>query len=232
LAEASGAAQETDRPDAPFKVRLAAFLAAGLLRALRATLRLRFDGEEQIRAWERGDRRVILAFWHRHLLLMPWSYRGKGISVLVSRSKDGELIARAVAHLGIATARGSSSRAGAIGLHALLRQARSGMDIAFTPDGPRGPALEVQPGVLMAAKATGWPIVPVALGASRSWRLRSWDRMLVPKPGARLQVCYGEPLTVPREASIEPFAAELKQRLDACEARAEGLARGSREPVR
>ena len=209
----------------PFKIRLAALLASGLLRTLRATLRLRSDADQRIRTWEREDQRFILAFWHRHLLLMPWAYRGKGISVLVSRSKDGELISRTVAHLGIATARGSSSRAGAIGLHALLRQARSGMDIAFTPDGPRGPALEVQPGVLMAAKATGWPIVPVALGASRAWRLRSWDRMLVPKPGARLQVCYGEPLSVPREASVEPFAADLKGRLDACEARAADLAR-------
>jgi len=213
-------------PDAPLKVRAAALLAAGLLRALRATLRLRFDGEAQIRAWERADQRFILAFWHRHLLLMPWAYRGNGISVLVSRSTDGELVARAVGHLGIATARGSTSRAGAIGLHALLRQARGGMDIAFTPDGPRGPALEVQPGVLMAAKATGWPIVPVALGASRSWRLRSWDRMLVPKPAARLQVCYGEPLSLPRDAAVEPFAAELKARLDGLEARAEGLSHG------
>ncbi len=214
-------------PGTPFKIRFAAFLAAGLLRGLRATLRLRCDGEAEIRARERGDQRFILAFWHRHLLLMPWAYRGKGISVLVSRSKDGELIARAVGHLGIATARGSSSRAGAIGLHALLRQARSGMDIAFTPDGPRGPALEVQPGVLMAAKATGWPIVPVALGASRAWRLRSWDRMLVPKPGARLQVCYGPSLSVARDAALEPLVVELKARLDACEARAESLASGN-----
>lgn len=212
-------------PGPGLKIRLAGLLAAGLLRGLRATLRLRYDGDEQIRAWERADQRFILAFWHRHLLLMPWSYRGKGVSVLVSRSQDGELISRAVGHLGIATARGSSSRAGAIGLHALLRQARAGMDIAFTPDGPRGPALEVQPGVLMAAKATGWPILPVAVGASRSWRLRSWDRMLVPKPGARLRICYGPPLSVPREAEIEPFIAELKARLDACEARAEDLAR-------
>lgn len=223
--------QEASAERTPLRVRAAAWLAAGLLRGLRATLRLRFDGEEGIRAAEREDRRFILAFWHRHLLLMPWAYRGRGISVLVSRSQDGELIARAVGHLGIATARGSSSRAGAIGLHALLRQARGGMDIAFTPDGPRGPAAEVQPGVLMAAKATGWPIVPVALGASRAWRLRSWDRMMVPKPGARLEVCYGPPLLVARDAGLAAAAQELKARLDALEARAEARARGEWPPV-
>src|SRR5262245_693873 len=93
----------------PWSTRLAAFAAALLLRTLRATLRWRSDDEAQIRRLERENQRFILAFWHRHLLLMPWAYRGNGISVLVSRSKDGELIARAVGHLGIATARGSSS---------------------------------------------------------------------------------------------------------------------------
>jgi lysophospholipid acyltransferase (LPLAT)-like uncharacterized protein len=152
---------------------------------------------------------------------MPYAYRGRGISVLVSRSRDGELIVGALRHLGISTARGSSSRGGAAGLRELLRQARSGLDIAFTPDGPRGPRGVVQPGVLVAAQATGWPIVPVGWAARPCRRLRSWDRMVVPLPFGRLSFAYGEALAVGRRDDLAAAAATLQARLDASEAAAE-----------
>lgn len=196
------------------------WLAAGLIRLLRATLRLRHHGDETLRQWERTGTHFVLAFWHRHLLLMPYSYRGRRIAVMVSQSRDGELIARAVGHLGIDTARGSSSRGGAQGMRELLRQAKKGSDIAFTPDGPRGPRGEVQAGVLMAAQATGWPIVPVAYAATRSKQLRSWDRMRVPRPFSSVHFVYGEPLSIARGADLAAAGRELKARLD----RAEGLA--------
>ena len=177
-----------------------------------------------MRKMEQGGERFILAFWHRHLLLMPYSYRGRGISVLVSQSKDGELIARTVARLGIDSSRGSSSRGGVAGMRTLLRKAAEGWDIAFTPDGPRGPASEVQPGVILAAAATGFPIVPVALAATRAKRLRSWDRFVVPLPLSTVHFVYGEPLAVERRGDPEAAAAELKRRLDAAEAEAEGRA--------
>lgn len=201
------------------------YLAAGFVRLLRASVRLRFHGEAEIRRRERQGERFVLAFWHRHLLLMPYAYRGQGISVLVSQSRDGELIARTVALLGIRSSRGSTSRGGVAGMRTLLRQAREGYDAAFTPDGPRGPAGVVQPGVILAAAATGWPIIPVAVGASRARRLRSWDRFLVPLPLSTVHFVYGEPLAVPRQADVETAAAELARRLDAAEAEAERLAR-------
>jgi lysophospholipid acyltransferase (LPLAT)-like uncharacterized protein len=204
-----------------WRVSLLAALAAGAIRLLRSSLRARHDGDATPRAWEREGRRFILAFWHRHLLLMPYAYRGGAISVLVSRSRDGELIARTVERFGIRTARGSSSRGGAAGLRGLLRQARAGLDIAFTPDGPRGPRGVVQPGVLLAAAATGWPIVPVAWAARPCRRLGSWDRMVVPLPGGRVRFVYGEPLWVERGGDLEPAAAALKARLDAAEETAE-----------
>jgi hypothetical protein len=202
-------------------VGVLAAIAAGVIRLLRRSLRASHAGDATLRAWERDGRRFILAFWHRHLLLMPYAYRGPGISVLVSRSRDGELIARTVERFGIKTARGSSSRGGAAGLRGLLRQARAGLDIAFTPDGPRGPRGVVQPGVLLAAAATGWPIVPVAWAARPSRRLGSWDRKVVPLPLGRVRFVYGEPLWVERGADLEPAAAVLRSRLDAAEAAAE-----------
>lgn len=196
-------------------------LAAGFIRGLRATLRLRHHGDERVRERERAGEPFILAFWHRHLLLMPYAYRGRRISVLVSQSQDGELIARTVARLGIDSSRGSSSRGGIAGMRSLLRKAAEGWDIAFTPDGPRGPLREVQPGVILAAAATGLPIQPVAIAASRAKLLRSWDRFVVPLPFSAVHFVYGEPLIVERRGNLEQAAAELKARLDAAEAAAE-----------
>jgi hypothetical protein len=198
--------------------------AAGFIRTLRATVRIRHHGDGRQRAWEAAGEHFILAFWHRHLLLMPYAYRGRRISVLVSQSRDGELIARTVARFGIDSSRGSSSRGGAAGLRSLLRKAEEGYDLAFTPDGPRGPAREVQPGVVLAAAATGLPVVPVALAASRARHLRSWDRFVVPLPFSTVHFVYGEPLVVPRRGDPESAAAELKRRLDAAEAQAERFA--------
>jgi len=201
------------------------FLAASFIRLLRATVRIRYHGDERIREWERRGDHFILAFWHRHLLLMPYAYRGGRISVLVSQSKDGELIARTVARLGIDSSRGSSSRGGIAGMRSLLRKAAEGWDIAFTPDGPRGPLREVQPGVILAAASTGLPILPVAIAASRAKLLRSWDRFMVPLPFSAVHIVYGEPLAVERRGNLEAAAAELKRRLEAVEAAAEALAK-------
>lgn len=205
--------------------RVISFVAAGFIRALRATVRLRHHGDAQIREWERRGDHFILAFWHRHLLLMPYSYRGRQISVLVSQSKDGELIARTVARLGIDSSRGSSSRGAMAGMRTLLRKAAEGWDIAFTPDGPRGPLREVQPGVILAAAATGLPVQPIAIAARRAKLLRSWDRFLVPLPFSTVHIVYGEPLVVERRGDTAEAAAELKRRLDAAEAEAEKLAK-------
>jgi lysophospholipid acyltransferase (LPLAT)-like uncharacterized protein len=202
--------------------RVLSFLAASFIRGLRATLRLRHHGDERIREWERTGTHFILAFWHRHLLLMPYAYRGKRISVLVSQSQDGELIARTVARLGIDSSRGSSSRGGIAGMRSLLRKAAEGWDIAFTPDGPRGPLREVQPGVILAAASTDLPILPVAIAASRAKLLRSWDRFMIPLPFSTVHIVYGEPLVVERRGDLEATAAELKRRLDGVEAAAEG----------
>ena len=106
-------------------------------------------------------------------------------------------------------------------MRSLLRKAAEGWDIAFTPDGPRGPLREVQPGVILAAAATGLPIQPVALAATRKKELRSWDRLVVPMPFSTVHFVYGEPLAVERRGDLEAAGAELKRRLDAAAGEAE-----------
>jgi len=206
------------------RTKILAFAAATFLRLLRRSVRLRFHGDETVRQWEREERRFLLAFWHRHLLLMRYAYRGSRMTVLISRSRDGELISQVMKQFGVWSGRGSSSRGGVGGLREMLRAARSGSDLGITPDGPRGPLRKVQPGVVAVAAATGLPLVPVAQAATRRILLDSWDRHPLALPGSRVEFVFGDPLTVPRGGDVEEWSHRIEEALNAVERRAEGLA--------
>ena len=214
------------RPDPRHDWRLSplALAASGLIRAIAATVEFRFHDEAGVRALERARQNYILAFWHRHLVLMRYAWRGERMSVLISQSWDGELVARTLENFGIEAVRGSSSRGGALALREAVRRAAEGSDLTFTPDGPRGPLRVVQPGVVLAAQLTGLPVVPAAIGASRARLLKSWDRMLVPMPGSRVEVVYGEPIRFARGSSVDEGTARLGAVLNELERRADALA--------
>lgn len=142
---------------------------------------------------------AVYALWHEHLLPLALAHRGAGVTALVSQHRDGEILTRVLGRLGHQAARGSSTRGGSEGLEAMIRAGREGHPLAFTPDGPQGPARRCKPGVLQAAAATGLPIVPLAASSSRGRRLASWDRFLIPAPFARVVVSRGAPLEVPAE---------------------------------
>jgi lysophospholipid acyltransferase (LPLAT)-like uncharacterized protein len=144
-------------------MKLVSFVASIFIRALHATLRVRHVHVANI---ERPAQ-YILAFWHAHLLLMLHARYRRPITVMISRSKDGEYIARVFDWYGVHAARGSSTRGGGAALRELIREAREGKNIVFTPDGPKGPARVVKDGVIFAAQATGLPIVPVAFAAKK-----------------------------------------------------------------
>ncbi|MBI3608024.1 MAG: DUF374 domain-containing protein [Nitrospirae bacterium] len=140
---------------------------AALIRGVGRTMRLETVNAEAIMArWRRGEASII-AFWHGRQLMLPLAYHGSGLTILISRHRDGELISRAMVAFGFSAARGSTTRGGAVGLRALVDAGRKGRDVAVTPDGPRGPREVVQPGVIQLARLTGLPIVPLAFGASK-----------------------------------------------------------------
>jgi lysophospholipid acyltransferase (LPLAT)-like uncharacterized protein len=119
---------------------------------------------------------------------------------MTSRSKDGELISQLLQGFGFETARGSSSRGGEAAILAMADFLGRGLDAAVTPDGPRGPCYEVQPGVVMLSQLSGIPIVPATYDISRKKRLSSWDRFIVPSPFSRGVLIFGDPLYVDRDA--------------------------------
>ena len=198
--------------------RVAPLLGSLLIRLIRASVRLRVHGRETIESYAREDTRYIHVFWHAHILLMVYSYVGPLLVFMISQHRDGELIARTVERFGYLPARGSTSRGGAGALRMMLKELRRGHDIGFTPDGPRGPSRKVQPGTIAAAQASGCPVVPVAIGASRAWYLSSWDRFVVPKPFSRVLMAYGEPMTFGREESIEKGCERLEDAMMRLEA--------------
>jgi lysophospholipid acyltransferase (LPLAT)-like uncharacterized protein len=143
--------------------RLLPFIGSLFIRALHATLRIRHVNVENIA----GQPQYILAFWHSHLLMMLHSRYRKPISVLISQSRDGEIIARVFDYYGVESSRGSSTRGGTAAMRDLIRSARDGKNIVLTPDGPKGPARVAKEGVVVAAQATGLPIVPIAFAAKK-----------------------------------------------------------------
>ena len=145
------------------KQRFLSFIGSLVIRALHATLRVRHIHVENIL----GVPQYIIAFWHDHLLLMLHSKFRRPITVMSSQSRDGDIAVGIYAHYGVATSRGSSTRGGMAGLRGLIRSARSGSNIVFTPDGPRGPARVAKEGIIVAAQATGLPIVPIAFAAKK-----------------------------------------------------------------
>ena len=170
------------------------------LQALFRTLRIERTGHHHVMEFKRKGMPVIFVFWHGRLLPLIHVHRHAGIVVLVSEHRDGDYLARLLHHFGFGTVRGSSTRGAVRGLKGLIRAAGRGLDLAITPDGPRGPNRELKLGALTAARMTGLPLVPVGVGATSAWRIRSWDELLVPKPFATVRVAYGRPSFVPRHA--------------------------------
>lgn len=185
----------------------AGVLGSGLIAALFLTTRVKRRGTEHFERFRKAGEPVVFVFWHGQLLPLVHIHRGEGIVVLVSEHEDGEYIARIIERNGFGTVRGSSTHGATTGLRGLVRAARAGRDLALTPDGPRGPRGELKPGALLVAQLTGLPVVPLVVGASRGWHLRSWDGFLVPGPLSKVEVEYLPPRLVPRDASREDLAA-------------------------
>lgn len=183
------------------------WLASWLYRAIYATCRVEIRGQEILDKLAAENRLALGGFWHETIGVMACIHRNRGYCTLTSISFDGELAARFAYRFGFIVVRGSSSRGGVGALADMEHQVLEGPGVAYTLDGPKGPRRRAKAGVAYVAARTAMPIVPGAAAVDRAWRLRSWDCFIIPKPGARILMLYGNPIEPP----AQPTAAAARE---------------------
>jgi lysophospholipid acyltransferase (LPLAT)-like uncharacterized protein len=204
---AADAAKAAKAAKAARKVRWAVRLGKPLLTLLAWTWRVEEVNTGPWRALAKAGKPYILSSWHGQLLVHIWANRFRNIAAMISEHGDGEIIARMMISWGFVPVRGSSTRGGRRALVEMVEQIQGGRAFAITPDGPRGPAGVLQPGVLIASYKGGAPIITIRSEASRAWRLGNWDRFEIPKPFARVRIIYGDPWQA--TATDDAAAAQL-----------------------
>ena len=207
--------------------------AAAMIRLVWVTGRWRIVGDATPSALWDDNRPFILAFWHGRLMMMPYCWRhGRKMNMLISQHRDGELIARTIAHFGLGSIRGSSARpgkqdkGGGGALRALVRQLSRGEYVGVTPDGPRGPRQKAGDGVLSIARLSGAPIIPVSFATTHRIHAASWDRFLIAFPFSRGVFVWGNTHYVPRDSDtdmLEQARRRLEQDMNRITAEADAL---------
>ena len=209
-------------------------LAAWYTRLVGWTSHLEISNADQVGACFRDGKNMIFAFWHNRFGMMPFvcrqHFKMERIAVIVSESRDGELVVRFLQSFRFKVIRGSSSRGGKRAMLKLMRSMKEGWDVAVTPDGPRGPRYRVQNGIVALASTTGAPLVPVSYASSLRIIFRgSWDHFRLPLPFSRIKVVFGEPILVKkgvRGEDREALQEELRRRLRQVDREAEDMIRG------
>lgn len=211
-------------------IRAADLFFSLLIRGICSSLRWEVRGLEHLDSILSAGHSPIFTFWHTCILSATWFWRGRGIVVMSSVSRDAEYTGRVIKRFGYGTARGSSTRGGGRALAEMAQCLDNGLEAAFTIDGPRGPAYVAKPGAVTLARHTGQAILPFHIATNKGIELSSWDRLKVPLPFTRALVLIAEPIYVPRQSSSEGVTskqAALQSALDSLREEAE-VWRGSR----
>ena len=158
----------------------------------------------------------IIAMWHGRIAMLHLLRFGeRPLIALISGHRDGQLISKCAWHYNIQTVTGSTTRGGIGAARRLIQLAREGHSLFITPDGPRGPRMRVNEGILDLAKLTGLPILPAVISTSGGKELATWDRFLVPQPFSRIAIRWGEPFHVDRGDDPSAARARLEDELNA-----------------
>jgi lysophospholipid acyltransferase (LPLAT)-like uncharacterized protein len=218
----------------PWAIKMFGFAAAWVFRSWMSTVRYRYrslgPGIDPRRPDLEG--RYIYAIWHENILLPLYQFSRANVWVILSRHSDGELLNEVGRHLGLKAVRGSTNRGGVEAIRQMLRIAQ-GAHMAITPDGPRGPRRRIQPGLVYLAARTSLSLVPTAFAYHRPWRLRSWDRFAIPKPGSLGTCVTGIPIQVPETADrqqLEYYRRFLEERMHEVTDLAEAWAETGKPP--
>jgi lysophospholipid acyltransferase (LPLAT)-like uncharacterized protein len=176
--------------------------------------------------WDK-DKKFLLCFWHGRLLMMPYCWNmAKPIHMMISMHSDGRFLSDTVSHLGIKTIVGSTSKGGAKALRAMVRAVKEGDYVGLTPDGPRGPRMRAQEGIVTIARLANVPIIPVGYASTSSKILGSWDRFIAALPFGRGVFVWGEPIEVPHTSDklvLEKTRQNIEDAINAVSAEADRL---------
>ena len=204
--------------DTALKPRVTGFLIGSFIRLLTKTLRVRITDDSGLLS-DPPKQGLIWMFWHNRMLIVPglysrYTHKFRQAAVLTSASRDGAMLAAVMRQFGLQAVRGSSSRRGAQAMIECRRLLRQNYYIGITPDGPRGPLYEMQPGVVQLARLCAVPVMPVTVEYEKSWRLKSWDQFFIPKPFSVVRVRFLPFIHVrdgeEAEAACQRLTASLK----------------------
>lgn len=198
-------------------LRLGPLLFKAIAHLLFATNRVEQNSMTNLTQFEAQGQPFIVAFWHYSIFYILKLKSGRECVAMVSASQDGEYMARILRVMGLEVVRGSRSKGGLGALKEMVVWLARGTNAAIVADGSQGPPRQVQAGVILLSSRSGAPIIPVVWSANRYFAFRSWDRMILPKPFARISMWYGEPMIVPAEIKakdIEQYRLELEKRLN------------------
>ncbi len=184
----------TAQSDTALKPRVLGFVLGSFIRLLTKTLRVRITDDSGLLS-DPPQQGLIWMFWHNRMLIIPslytrYSRKFRQAAVLTSASRDGAMLAAVMRRFGLEAVRGSSSRRGAQAMIECRRLLKQNYYIGITPDGPRGPLYQMQPGVVQLARLCGVPIVPITVEYEKAWRLKSWDRFFIPRPFSVVRVRF------------------------------------------
>jgi lysophospholipid acyltransferase (LPLAT)-like uncharacterized protein len=178
-------------------------ILAGALRLLHASCRTTVLGWHHVRPLLESGQAGLCTTWHFAFPALVQHFHGLNVVVMVSRSRDGEMISQVLKHLGYQVERGSPGKGGAQALRTMIGHVSRGCYAGLLADGSQGPARVAQKGILLLARYTGAPLVPFSMAAHPCWRFRSWDRTVLAKPFSRIILAFDAPIWVDREISSE-----------------------------
>lgn len=184
---------------------LARYFLPGFVRILGKTWRIKFYDPDNFKY-----KKTIYAFWHRYVIPFSYAFRNRGVKCLVSFSKEGEVVTRAIKKLGYDVIRGSSTVGASTALRKIVHELQNDGIIAITPDGPIGPAEKVKPGTVAAARVTGAEIIAITMDIKRTIALKTWDRLLIPLPFAKIKIFISKPMKFSKDMDIEYIEKQIQ----------------------
>ena len=165
----------------------------------------------------------IYSFWHDQLLMCPLTWQSNSsIKVLISKHRDGDIIAQLISNLGFEAIRGSThktnkikNKGGLLSARKMIKSLKNGISIGISPDGPKGPRHKVSEGILSISRLSKSVILPVGIGFKKKWVLNTWDKFIIPKPFNEITVVWGDPISaITNEKNIHQFKIKLESKMN------------------